>query len=445
MCIMTLIPAGVDAPWDGLIEGGLSNPDGHGWAVAQGGTLVVGKSMDLQEAIDDFEKARDDMGGAPLSLFHSRIATAGLVTTYNVHPFYVGGDKRTVMAHNGILPFRYQPDRKKDDRSDTRLYSDWAGDLMNPDNGVPSRRMARRIAADIGHGNKFIFLSVRSGSPVSRIVNAEAGVFTQGVWFSNRSFEKRQWHRPSKAAPVQPSYYDWDEDFDTRWAKAVEQVEAEMAGEKAGRERIVVGSESDFRTSSVRSCLKCRGAIMLGTCAECGTCDDCLAPATECMCFTPRSLFEVHDGRSDDEELQRWLHAHANDEAASEQEDKAAEEWARETDALAMAHMEEGEFAAYLRRKYPLSFKVWDDQAKAWVDPVDDEQDQGSSGTDVTGKVWDSANATWVDPSPLSPEITSLDAWIDEHEHVLTEGTATGREVARRPVSEMPTAYSMDS
>lgn len=327
MCIMTLIPAGTEAPWEGLAHGGVNNPDGHGWAVAQGDTLVVGKSMDLNEALLDFEAARDAMGGTPLSLFHSRIATAGLVTTFNVHPFYVGDSKQTVMAHNGVLPYKYQPKRNSDDqRSDTRLYAeDVAGPLMNPQTGVPSRRMTKVIGEDIARSNKFIFLSVALGVPQYRIVNSEMGVFQDGVWYSNRSFVKRTYQPVSTTRyigghVVTPRDYDWDRapskawsEADAAWAQDWEDFMAETRADlakakKEGEDAGVLGTS----TYKPAQCLKCKGRLLLGTCTDCGTCDDCLAPATECLCFTPRSLFEVRDKASDDEEYQKWLAQHAS-------------------------------------------------------------------------------------------------------------------------------------
>ncbi|MGW5105951.1 hypothetical protein [Nocardia sp. NPDC004123] len=42
-------------------------------------------------------------------MFHSRFATHGFITNQNCHPFAIGGDERTVMAHNGVLPDIVQP------------------------------------------------------------------------------------------------------------------------------------------------------------------------------------------------------------------------------------------------------------------------------------------------------------------------------------------------
>ena len=258
MCILTYIPAGVDVPWEGLVYGGLYNPDGFGYAVAKGSNLLIGKSMDLDKALDMYADALDSMPGA-VSIFHSRIATAGTVDEYNIHPFYVGGREDSIMAHNGILPSKWQPGLK-DRRSDTRLFADLSGEFIDNARGVPSRKLGQRIGQAIGSYNKLIYMSVKSGAPVVRIINAHMGVWTDGVWHSNYSYEK-----PAPRKSAWGTSYFTKETLDTYWEK--EDVPGKV------------------------ECALCRGDdVEYGYCMDCTACQECLAFDGDCLCYIPAHM-----------------------------------------------------------------------------------------------------------------------------------------------------------
>ncbi|MFE3278408.1 class II glutamine amidotransferase [Nocardia sp. NPDC059239] len=81
--------------------------------------ILVGRGMDAEEVIDDFTAVRRRYPDRP-ALFHGRYATHGAVSIDNCHPFRLGRDRRTVLAHNGVLPRRVRP-APYDPRSDTRM------------------------------------------------------------------------------------------------------------------------------------------------------------------------------------------------------------------------------------------------------------------------------------------------------------------------------------
>ena len=269
--MITYIPAGVELPLDGIRNGGFTNDDGHGWAVANATEIRVGHSMNLEAAINDLVAARQEMGGAVV--FHSRWATHGEYGLFNVHPFKV--TENSVMAHNGILPSKYLPN-KGERRSDTRLFVDRVAKDAVSHNGVPSRRMAKRIAEEIGYGNKLVFLGV---GPVARIVNAWAGEWVNGVWYSNTGFKPR---------------VSYASDWRNWWANET--------GSALGYPRTEIEPARTFEPVTrkgvrvhlgVNTCAGCGGTSLdyrSGICRECYYCLDCDETLVDCDCYIPQSL-----------------------------------------------------------------------------------------------------------------------------------------------------------
>lgn len=187
MCILSLLPPGVAVDVDSLWNGGINNPDGHGWAIVEHGGIVTGKSLNLAEALKSFVAARERHPAGP-ALFHSRWATHGSVNLQNVHPFVVGGSELTVVAHNGVLPAEAHP-AVGDDRSDTRKFADEI---------LPTRfrRLDRRRAHDAlsrwcGRGNKLVILTVDPRyQRNSYLVNEGSGRWdaSTGIWHSNEDY-----------------------------------------------------------------------------------------------------------------------------------------------------------------------------------------------------------------------------------------------------------------
>ena len=108
MCLLTFLPPDVQPDLSALINGAAVNDDGHGFAVVTHGRLLVQHGMHAEAMIAAFAAARRAHPQGP-ALFHSRLGTHGARTVANCHPFPVGGDDRTVIAHNGVLPAAVQP------------------------------------------------------------------------------------------------------------------------------------------------------------------------------------------------------------------------------------------------------------------------------------------------------------------------------------------------
>lgn len=252
MCILSYLPPKVAVDEDGLLNGGLSNPDGHGWAVADGSTVIVGKSLSLIEALDDFMSAREKHPNSH-ALFHSRWATHGSVSTANVHPFYVGGSQQTVVAHNGILPRSAHP-TKGDDRSDTRLFAD---DILSTRYRRLNKPTVRTALGNwIGSGNKLVILTVDPRYHRNAfIINEHLGVWDRGTWHSNRDYETYPWWLYSSKH------------------KSV----ATLGTSKASTDALEIPA----------TCFICELGHegKDGYCTDCGSCQDCFETRNDCLCF----------------------------------------------------------------------------------------------------------------------------------------------------------------
>jgi len=272
MCMITYAAGGVDIPVRGITNGSIINNDGHGWAVAAGDTLLVGKSMIFEEALEGFLEARTDLGQGSVAMFHSRFGTHGEEGEYNIHPFHFAED--SVMAHNGILPAKFHPNYR-DRRSDTRIFVDRHARFVDNPNGVPSRRGAAVLGRRIGTGNKLVFISTRSGTPKVRIVNADSGIQTGGLWYSNSGYlTDYSWYGTSVRRPM--DRYDWAETTADREARA---GWAEYTDE--GKELVPYVPSP---------CGECRSTDLdeeIGMCNSCTTCLDCHDNFAYCMCWRP--------------------------------------------------------------------------------------------------------------------------------------------------------------
>lgn len=315
MCMITLVPAGVEIPVEGITNGADANKDGHGWAVAsKEHGLQVGKSMSVTTALAEFTAAREAHGPGSVGLFHSRWGTHGEYGVFNIHPFFVPGtDNKTVMAHNGVLPKDWIPG-KEDKRSDTRLFAEDTAPEFLTMRGVPSRRGGQKIGEMIGKSNKFVFLSVLNGEPVTRIVNVDSGEWSGGCWYSNSWYKSSRfgggtWSKGYHGSDYTAhdwwgSGFGWTAADEAEWQKEQEEIALERA-ERDSEFASVLGdidkalteqaNPLDLDVSVVTDVLEdyacdfcqVKGAVHATTmiCLNCKRCLDCMEEANHCTCF----------------------------------------------------------------------------------------------------------------------------------------------------------------
>jgi hypothetical protein len=261
MCILSYFPTGIQPVEDHLINGAIWNKDGHGWAIIHRGDLTIGKSMSPERAIDAFmtERARKPDGPA---MFHSRWATHGTVNLDNVHPFYVGRDRRTVLAHNGILSAPALP-HAGDHRSDSWKFAET---ILPKWGRVDSPFTSQRISRFLGGYNKIVVLTANpTYKHASYIFNAEAGIFLDdGTWHSNHDFAQRQLTVPG---------WGRGDDDEAPWLPDEAIVECPFCGSRA------IDQELKY-------------------CEGCWTCLECFADSSRCMCYLPTKRMLGDDERA---------------------------------------------------------------------------------------------------------------------------------------------------
>lgn len=170
-----------------LLTAALNNPDGFGFALIERTRtgkeqLVIRRSMDPDYLIMEFMRARTAHPRGP-AMFHCRIGTSGRLGIENCHPFRVGKDPNTVLAHNGVL---FRPGREEP-RSDTKIFAmEVFPSLYRKPDSVPVRQKLERALI----GNKVALLTT---NPRYRhqlyIFGEERGDWiADGSWQSNSSW-----------------------------------------------------------------------------------------------------------------------------------------------------------------------------------------------------------------------------------------------------------------
>jgi hypothetical protein len=186
MCLLISKPQGKRIDKKLLFKAMKNNDDGAGFAVIE---EENGKpELNLYKGIFDFKKfwkefePRQDLP----AIIHFRNATQTLISGKTCHPFRVtntADDYQLVFAHNGhILRL---PDSDK--TSDTNVFNEKILQPLakvNPNFWqLPSFKWM--IENAIGSGNKLVMMDNKGDVC---IFNEDAGHWTDGVWFSNYSY-----------------------------------------------------------------------------------------------------------------------------------------------------------------------------------------------------------------------------------------------------------------
>jgi len=184
MCMLCVVPPNVIPSREKLENSALNNPHGFGFAIVipSEKRIHVERTMNADTSINRFIEMR---GKYPegYAMWHARFATNGSTTIDNCHPFKVGKDSHTYLAHNGILPI-IEP--HGDNRSDTRIFAE---DLLPAIGGVASldNPQVVNLIEDFTSGSKVCVLTVHPDAKYQcYLFHEEKGWRDDSqVWWSN--------------------------------------------------------------------------------------------------------------------------------------------------------------------------------------------------------------------------------------------------------------------
>lgn len=311
MCLLTYYPAGAEVDTTRLLAGSRTNNDGHGFAIVDGDRLIVQRSMVASTLIENFAAMRALHPDGP-ALFHSRFTTHGLTNVENCHPFTVGGDGRTVLAHNGIMPAVVQP-AKGDHRSDTRITAE---DFIPAAYGHLRKAKSRqRFARWMTTSNKAVLLTVDpTYQDNAYIFNESEGHWVDGVWYSNYGYVTYNYTSFMPVRGRKWSHRKGERQWwgDSKWIKTAQgtwrYVDSDAKGstDDLSDDRFDDDTRETFReSSSVDMCWECHRGIpsWASECPNCGFCVDCLTSADACECYVVSSARagledEIDDGQT---------------------------------------------------------------------------------------------------------------------------------------------------
>jgi glutamine amidotransferase len=211
MCLLCFIPPNKWPKKKHLKNACSANPDGFGFAINAGDEIIIRKSMNADEIIEEFYDLRNDYRDCAV-MFHARLTTHGTTNIDNCHPFFVAGDRQVVMAHNGILPVLMDTDKQ---RSDTKIFAE---DYMAR---IGIEALDDPIGLDIiseyCSGNKLVFFSISDKLKEQwYIINEESGVYEKDIWYSNGGYQS--WADRTKLVNAYPYYGDKGNAGSYTWA-----------------------------------------------------------------------------------------------------------------------------------------------------------------------------------------------------------------------------------
>lgn len=183
MCLLTFMPPKINIDYSKAKTAARSNPNGFGFAIICENKIIKDHDMDFEKLWTRWSVARAAEQGP--AIFHFRISTHGLTDIDNCHPFIIGQDDKTVMAHNGILPITMPV---HDNRSDSKIFAEYVLPEMGGISSLDNEETFKCLS-EWATGSKLVFLTV---DPLATydwyIVNEEYGHWAEDMWWSNKSY-----------------------------------------------------------------------------------------------------------------------------------------------------------------------------------------------------------------------------------------------------------------
>jgi Glutamine amidotransferase domain len=273
MCMLCVIPPNVLPDRDKLINSALNNPHGFGFAIAVPSEqrIICERTMNADESINNFFKVREKyMEG--YAIWHARYATHGATNVNNCHPFIVGNDKRTYLAHNGVLDIDIP---KNDDRSDTKVFAE---ELLPAIGGVKAldNDWVFDMLSNYTSGSKVAVLTVdpEAEHPLYLLNGNLGSEDKDGVWWSNNTCNL------SSIKTYSSKFYNNDY-WDNYGSKDYVSKYPDLVSNTSDPDDPML-----FCPNSQCRALLDNFALHDGMCYFCSWCLDCDESYEECMCYT---------------------------------------------------------------------------------------------------------------------------------------------------------------
>jgi hypothetical protein len=270
MCLLIVCEPNSTPKATDLHAGACSNPHGFGFAIHVGDRVISERSMSAKKSIKRFLELRKQYPTG-YAMWHARYATHGVKNEQNCHPFIVGGDERTYLAHNGVLDVAIPAN---DRRSDTRVFAE---DTLPKLGGVSALddETIWNMVSKWASGSKIAVLTADPSAqyPVY-IVNENLGKWDEdGIWWSNQS------HVRSLPKPAVTTWYSPPTSYTT------------VHDEGYTRASVADYEDDLFKDTLMDECIYCESVVDLSEnpyyCKACELCFDCGDSVVDCMCWTP--------------------------------------------------------------------------------------------------------------------------------------------------------------
>jgi glutamine amidotransferase len=278
--MLCVVPPNVLPSREKLENSALNNPDGFGFAIVipRENRILVEHTMNADKSINNFLEMRAKYPEG-YALWHARYATHGSVDESNCHPFWVGKNKDTILAHNGVLPTL---EKVEDKRSDTRIFAE---DILEKIGGAPAldNDQMWNMLEDFSSGSKICVLTTDPNAKYQMyLMHADKGNYdTSGVWWSNEGWKLSSYGRYVTSAY---GYYDGFYDFNTKYTQKQPQV--------IGGQSSAWSDDSFYSRPNSIPCVACEALLDIevletgtGLCTNCKTCQMCDMNEMSCMCF----------------------------------------------------------------------------------------------------------------------------------------------------------------
>jgi glutamine amidotransferase len=276
MCLLVVCKPNAIPKREELTEGACANPHGFGFAIVADGKVIRYRTMSAKKAVSKFLELREQYPSG-YAIWHARYATHGVKNEDNCHPYQVGDDTNTFLAHNGVLDTFIS---KGDKRSDTRVFAE---DTLPKLGGVLALEDENiyRMIEGWASGSKIAVLTTNPQAQYQLyLINERLGTWDDnGVWWSNSSYKRavatpRSYYNPSPNPIADTSAF----------------AEANFADEQSYYAELQAQLDS---YAIIDECPMCEALIDIEVsadfCQYCEACVSCGAHHLDCMCYTPYS------------------------------------------------------------------------------------------------------------------------------------------------------------